>query len=126
MNLPTFSTYCHNTTAVNALVFEMPDGGAVWYSYRTPVAFRVPGGSVVVRENDWGQTTGKHLNAIDRGTKEAKALRVPSEDFEAMLAKLGERCGVGDMEQACNAYFTRLSGNVMGCPVHGIARGVTA
>lgn len=51
----------------------------VWYSYNTPVAFRADGHNRVVRENDWGPTTGKHLNWIDGGDKRR---RVSSEEFE--------------------------------------------
>jgi hypothetical protein len=35
----------------------------------------------VVRENSWGPTTGKHLNAIDRGNKKG---RVSSDQFESL------------------------------------------
>lgn len=44
----------------------------------------------VVRENDWGAKTGRHLNLIDSGTPEAKAKRVPSAEFEALLDDLLE------------------------------------
>jgi len=37
----------------------------VWFSYVTPVAFQVGHNDIVVHENDWGRTTGKHLNAIE-------------------------------------------------------------
>ncbi len=88
MRLPTFESYCDRTTKGNALVFSFGPLD-VYYSYRTPVAFRFPtvnGGRVVVRENSWGPTTGKHLNAIDDGDKEAKRARVTSEEFERMLS----------------------------------------
>lgn len=58
----------------------------VWFSYRTPIAF-VWMGERCVRENEWGPTTGKHLNAIDGGSKEAKAARLSSGVFEAELEK---------------------------------------
>ena len=53
----------------------------VWYSYSTPVAFRVDGHNRVVRQNDWGPTTGKHLKWIDGGDKRS---RVNSETFERL------------------------------------------
>lgn len=81
--LPEWGTYCENTTGVNALCFSFPDL-EVYFSYKTPVAFRA-GGRLVVRQNDWGPTTGKHLNAIDDG---AKASRISSVEFEAQLAKV--------------------------------------
>lgn len=55
---------------------------SVWFSYETPVAFRKAGGPVVVRENDWKQTTGKHLNLIDGGNVSS---RVPGAQFVTML-----------------------------------------
>lgn len=68
---------------------------AIWFSYRTPVAFHVDGHDRVVRENSWGPTTGKHLNAIDGGDKKA---RVSSEAFEAawneQVAPLFEGAGI--------------------------------
>lgn len=93
--LPTFDTYCDNTTPGNALVFDLGSGLRVWYSYKTPVAFCVPGpGAVVVRENVWGPTTGKHLNAIDGGGP-AKKARVGGADFEARLAAACSYAGAG-------------------------------
>lgn len=38
-----------------------------WYSYRTLVAFKSPTTGLVVRKNEWGPTTGKHLKWIDGG-----------------------------------------------------------
>ena len=61
----------------------------VWFSYETPIAFKVDGHSRVVRENIWSTTTGKHLNAIDGGTKEATANRVSSDEFDRALDALG-------------------------------------
>jgi hypothetical protein len=53
----------------------------VWFSYTTPVAFQVEGRARVVRENSWGPTTGKHLNAIDDGDRKS---RVSTEEFERL------------------------------------------
>ena len=61
----------------------------VWFSYETPIAFKVDGQPRVVRENVWSTTTGKHLNSIDGGTKEAKAHRVSSVEFNRALDALG-------------------------------------
>ena len=81
MNLPDFHCYCPNTTDVNALVFTV-GRMTVWYSYKTVVAFRVEYGRTVVRENEWGPTTGKHLNAIDDG---AKGDRISGAEFVQKL-----------------------------------------
>lgn len=61
----------------------------VWFSYETPVAFSIPGQGMVVRENDWGPMTGKHLNWIDGGDR---GTRVPSDEFEKLweIALKGE------------------------------------
>ena len=88
-NLPTIWTYgkySGNNYGVNALAVSV---GAldVYFSYRTPVAFRTPG-RLVVRENDWGPTTGKHLNWIDDGDKDA---RVSGAEFERLLSEEIER-----------------------------------
>ena len=90
--IPYASTYCPNTTAANA---QRIDAGpvSVWYSYRTPVAVQVDGGPVIVRENEWGPTTGKHLNAIDGGDKRS---RVSSEAFLVTLAAAGRRLEAGE------------------------------
>lgn len=58
------------------------NGDDFYFSYKTLVAFRHDG-EVTVRENDWGPTTGKHLNAIDGGDKKR---RLPSERFELAFA----------------------------------------
>ena len=59
----------------------------IYFSHKTPIAFYAPGYyGLVVRENDWSTTTGKHLNAIDGGGKEAKANRLRSSSFESALA----------------------------------------
>jgi hypothetical protein len=56
-------------------------GITVYYSYSTPIAFVAPGTNLIVRENNWGPTTGKHLNCIDGGDKRH---RVSSEEFEKL------------------------------------------
>jgi hypothetical protein len=57
----------------------------VWFSYKTPIGFMYPGEGRVVRENQWGPTTGRHLNEISTGQ------RVTSEAFEAKLNAYAER-----------------------------------
>lgn len=53
----------------------------IWFSYKTPVAIEAPGLPCTVRVNDWGVTTGKHMNWIDGGDK---ASRVSSEEFQRL------------------------------------------
>lgn len=84
--LPTFSNYgqyVNDNYGTHAVVFSL-GGIDVYFSYRTPVAFRAPGFGLVVRKNDWGATTGKHLNWID---DKRKADRIPSSEFEQRLAE---------------------------------------
>ncbi len=87
MNLPGIETYASGANA-HAVTLTFPKGDTlkVWYSYSTPVAFAF-NGARTVRENEWRQTTGRHLSAIDGGDKLAKRSRVSGEEFER---KLGE------------------------------------
>ncbi len=62
----------------------------VWFSYKEPVAFKFNGRPRVVRENAWGPTTGKHLNAIDGGSKEARGDRVGENEFNARWAMMAD------------------------------------
>lgn len=91
MNLPSISSYGNYSSdnyGAHALRVEMPNV-TVYFSYKTPVAFRSnKGGGTVVRQNDWGTTTGKHLNAIDGGSREAKKARVDSATFERLFGEL--------------------------------------
>lgn len=57
------------------------NGLTIHFSYETPIAFEGAGSGMVVRENDWGPTTGKHLNALDGGSPVAKAARIAGPDF---------------------------------------------
>ena len=85
MNLPSFENYgkySSNNYGVNTLRFNMPNI-TIWYSYQTPVAFMHPSTGFVIRENDWGPTTGKHLNWIDADHSK----RIPGEEFEKKLAE---------------------------------------
>ena len=53
-------------------------GLEIFFSYKTPVAFRTIAAGLVCSENEWGSTTGKHLNWIQRDKK----LRVSRTEFE--------------------------------------------
>ncbi len=84
ITLPTVKSYGHYACPnYGAHCLRVSVGSlAVYFSYETPVAFEVAGRRVV-RENVWGPTTGKHLNAIDGGDKRS---RVSGEEFEQALA----------------------------------------
>ena len=57
---------------------------SVWVSYETIVAF-YDGDHLVVCDNVWGTTTGKHLNSIDGGRK---INRLPYKEFNKKLNSL--------------------------------------
>lgn len=60
------------------------DGDRFWFSYDTCIAFQVEG-KLTIMKNEWSNTTGKHLNAIDRD----KSKRVDREVFNKRLETLG-------------------------------------
>ena len=74
-------------TGRNTPAFCVTAAGIDYYfSYATCVAFRAPGFGLVVRENVWGTTTGRHLNEIDGGGA-AQKNRVNGQEFEKLLAQ---------------------------------------
>ena len=80
-----YRNYSSSNYGAHCLRVDFP-GATVWFSYQTPIAFQVSGRLPVVRRNDWGPTTGKHLNAIDGGGG-AKASRVSGEEFARLWAE---------------------------------------
>ena len=72
-----------------AIAFRDENSGFTYfYSYNTLIAFEHTLSGLVVRANAWGNTTGKHLNAIDGGSKEAKEKRILYvEEFRKELQK---------------------------------------
>ena len=62
--MKSYVNYSSTSSKKNSQVISTKDG-EIYFSYRTPVAFDGKKG-LVIRENDWRQTTGKHLNAISR------------------------------------------------------------
>ena len=77
-----------NNYGLNSILVEIGNLD-LYFSYQTVVAFRSPETGLVVSENNWGPTTGKHLNAIGVSPK----LRIDRGEFDkqldAMLAKYG-------------------------------------
>ena len=67
----------------NAMMVHL-DNITIWMSYDAVIAFRVFGddGGFFIRQNDWNNTTGRHLNLIDSD----KSKRLPSAAFEAAFA----------------------------------------
>ena len=90
--LPSFETYGNYSSSnygAHCLRFQVGTL-SVWYSYKTPIAFYHPSVGKVIRENEWGPTTGKHLNAVDPDKKK----RIPGIHFEATLRQLLETLNV--------------------------------
>jgi hypothetical protein len=71
-------------------------GTKFYFSYETLVAIENEDG-LIVHANEWGPTTGKHLNAIDGGGKEAKAERLSSSEFNDYATDLALPQAAKDM-----------------------------
>ena len=78
MTLPTIYQFAPNVTRLGL------GDLTIWYSYMTPIAFETRFTRVVL-QNVWGGATGKHLNAIDGGGKDAKKNRVSPDVFDKAL-----------------------------------------
>ena len=63
----------------NAKVIKL-NGMSFYFSYETLVAVNTSR-ELKVMKNYWGPTTGKHLNAIDGGSQEAKDNRMDKDAF---------------------------------------------
>jgi len=84
MEIAMTPTIEHPTHQMNFAIVTT-NGRKYAFSYSTCVAVTNADGRWVVRENDWGPTTGKHLNWLDDGNK---TLRLPGGVFEEVLLKL--------------------------------------
>lgn len=86
ISLPRIKSYKGHPNA-NAMRFELGDL-TIWFSYETPVAFHTLQTGLVVRKNEWGPTTGKHLNMIEAqaGARlEAPSDRVSGDEFRKLF-----------------------------------------
>jgi len=86
-SIDNYGQYSSKNYGANTLVVTVGDI-RVWYSYRTPVAFEIGDNDMVVHQNDWAQTTGKHLNWIDGGDKKS---RVSHEEFQRIWREQTEK-----------------------------------
>ena len=85
MELPRISNYGNYSSSnygAHTLCVSMM-GIDVYFSYKTPVAFRTFGCGLVIHQNDWGPTTGKHLNFINPD----KSVRVNDDRFKQLWAE---------------------------------------
>lgn len=78
--ISSYGNYSSDNYGAHTLVVEIGPL-TVWFSYKTVVAFQLGGEPRVVHTNDWGPTTGKHLNWIDRGDKSS---RKSAEEFQRL------------------------------------------
>lgn len=85
MKLPTIKSYypySSDNYGANSLVHDF-ENLSLYYSYNTCIAYR-ENGELVIRENEWSTTTGKHLNAICSD----KSIRIDGTEFETKLAEV--------------------------------------
>jgi hypothetical protein len=87
IKMPCGDTYCSNSS--NNYYVCIPDVCALYFSYSTLIAFR-HGGGLVISENCWNNTAGKHLNAIDPD----KRKRLPRAEFEKAVDRFLTKIGL--------------------------------
>lgn len=75
--IPLFEKYAGNNT-----LKIITGQGVYWFSYTTCIAFKSIGGPLVVHQNIWSNTTGRHLNVLDGGNHDA---RVNADEFNRLL-----------------------------------------
>jgi hypothetical protein len=80
-NVSSYGRYSSSNYGVHTLKVSLPEI-EIYFSYETPVAFWLAGEGLTVCENEWGVTTGKHLNWISTD----HTRRIPSDLFAEKLA----------------------------------------
>ena len=89
MEVKLFHPTMRNTQLVGVSFKDKNNGWfELYFSYTTVVAFHEQGHKIVVSQNIWSVTTGRHLNEIDGGEKED---RVDSNTFQEKLNEAFER-----------------------------------
>lgn len=83
MNLPKIGSYGEYSTGNYGVNCKYMDLGNIklYYSYETIIGYSTNSGGLVLTENVWGNTTGKHLNWLDRDKKK----RIPYNEFQKRL-----------------------------------------
>ena len=60
----------------------------IWFSYKTVIALHHHAlGGLVVRANQWGNTTGRAMGWLEKEYGRAKTERVPEDEFLAIMAR---------------------------------------
>ena len=84
-----YGNYSSDNYGAHSIAIEI-GRRTVYFSFDTPIAFSGYNSKgeefYCVRQNEWGGTTGKHLNWINRD----KSIRLPREEFEKELARFLE------------------------------------
>ena len=88
-----YGNYSNNNYGSHSLAFSDNFGNDYYFSYDTLIAFRGDEG-LVIHQNNWGTTTGKHLNWINSDKK----IRVNSEVFQAKLEALRNKYNAIDKQ----------------------------
>ena len=78
MALPKIGTYAPGSNNHEVELGKL----TIFFSYQTPIAYHIQGVGYVVRQNEWGTVTGRHMNAIDGGDKK---LRIAGSEFKLLL-----------------------------------------
>ena len=78
-----YGKYSSDNYGSHSLAFNDKFNNTYYFSYDTLVAFTGNDG-LVIRENVWGNTTGKHLNWINKD----KSIRVDKDTFNKKLEEL--------------------------------------
>lgn len=80
-----YGDYSSDNYGAHSIAFEDANGNCYWFSYSALIAFQKNHGKQYVHVNDWGTTTGKHLNWIDGGNKKS---RLTDEEFKAKFKEV--------------------------------------
>jgi len=85
MNINKFNygNYSNNNYGTHCLGFTDINNNEYFFSYETLIAVKSKNGKLIIRKNDWGTTTGKHLNWINKD----KSIRLSEDDFNNELKK---------------------------------------
>ena len=83
MIAPSIESYNNNNA--NAMKVILP-GAILYFSYQTLVAFYADH-EMNISRNEWGVTTGKHLNLIAKGANPLLVKRIPHADLIAKFLK---------------------------------------
>jgi len=79
----------HDSQTHKSVVIQTPKGRVdVHFSYQSVIAFKVGDGPMIVSENCWSTTTGKHINSINNDRKARLPRAVFMQKYEAALDAL--------------------------------------